>query len=56
MLVWAKVKLGVTPDINALGSLIVAVVAIGVTISSIVITRNERRRERDIQAALSGGH
>jgi putrescine transport system permease protein len=56
MLVWAKVRLGVTPDINALGSLIVAVVAIGVTISSIVITRNERRRERDIQAALSEGH
>ncbi len=56
MLVWAKVRLGVTPDINALGSLIVAVVAIGVTLSSIIITRSERRREREIQAALAGGH
>eukprot|EP01037_Dinobryon_pediforme_P012817 gene12817-12917_t len=55
MLVWAKVRLGVTPDINALGSLIVAVVAIGVTVSSIVITRQERRREKEIQAALAGG-
>ena len=54
MLVWAKVRLGVTPDINALGSLIVAVVAAGVTISSIVLTRHERRREKDIQAALAG--
>lgn len=54
MLVWAKVRLGVTPDINALGSLIVAVVAIGVTISSVIMTRNERRRERDIQKALAG--
>ena len=56
MLVWAKVRLGVTPDINALGSLIVAVVAVGVTISSIAITRRERRRDRDIQAALAEGH
>lgn len=54
MLVWAKVKLGVTPDINALGSLIVALVAIGVTLSSIVIVRRERRREREIQLALAG--
>ncbi len=54
MLVWAKVRLGVTPDINALGSLIVGVVAIGVTLSSIVITRQERRREKEIQAALAG--
>ena len=55
MLVWAKVRLGVTPDINALGSLIVGIVAIGVTLSSIVITRQERRREKEIQAALAGG-
>jgi len=55
MLVWAKVRLGVTPDINALGSLIVAVVAGGVTVSSIVITRAERRRQRDIAAALAEG-
>ena len=55
MLVWAKVRLGVTPDINALGSLIVAVVAAGVTVSSIVITRAERRRQRDITAALAEG-
>ena len=54
MLVWAKVRLGVTPDINALGSLIVGIVAIGVTLSSIVITRQERRREKEIQAALAG--
>ena len=55
MLVWAKVRLGVTPDINALGSLIVAVVAAGVTVSSLVITRQERRRQRDIAAALASG-
>ena len=29
--------------------------ALGVTVSSIMITRHERRRDREIQAALSGG-
>ena len=53
MLVWSKVKLGVTPDINALASIIVLIVALGVTISAIVLTHAERRRERDIQMAIA---
>ncbi len=53
MLVWSKVKLGVTPDINALASVIVLIVALGVTVSAIILTRAERRRERDIQMAIA---
>jgi putrescine transport system permease protein len=53
MLIWSKVKLGVTPDINALASVIVAVVAVGVAISAIVLTRADKRRERDIQMAIA---
>jgi putrescine transport system permease protein len=53
MLVWSKVKLGVTPDINALASVIILVVAAGVTISAVVLTRAERRKERDIQMAIA---
>lgn len=53
MLVWSKVKLGVTPDINALATVIVLVVAIGVAIAAVIMTRAERRRERDIQAAIA---
>ena len=53
MLIWSKVKLGVTPDINALASVIVAVVAIGVAISAVVLTRADKRRERDIQMAIA---
>ena len=53
ILIWSKVKLGVTPDINALATVIVAIVGIGVTISTIVMTRQERRRERDIQLAIA---
>ncbi len=53
MLIWSKVKLGVTPDINALATVIVAVVAIGVAISAVVLTRADRKRERDIQMAIA---
>jgi putrescine transport system permease protein len=51
--IWGKIKLGVTPDINALGTLIVAVVATGVLIAGILMFRAERRRERDIQQAIA---
>jgi len=51
--IWGKIKLGVTPDINALGTLIVAVVAAGVLIAGILMVRAERRRERDIQHAIA---
>ncbi len=53
MLVWSKVKLGVTPDINALATVIVLIVAAGVAISAVILTRAERRRERDIQVAIA---
>jgi putrescine transport system permease protein len=53
MLVWSKVRLGVTPDINALATVIVVVVAIGVAISAVILTRADRKRERDIQMAIA---
>ena len=45
-------RLGVTPDINALAAIIIAVVAIGVTITGIVMHRQDKRREADIQMAI----
>lgn len=56
MLVWSKVRLGVTPDINALASVIVFVVALGVALSAIILTRAERRRERDMHMAASANN
>ena len=53
ILIWSKVKLGVTPDINALATVIVLIVATGVTIAAIILTRSERQRERDIQLAIA---
>jgi putrescine transport system permease protein len=51
ILIWSKVKLGVTPDINALASLIVLVVGVCVITAGVVMNRTERRRERDRRLA-----
>jgi putrescine transport system permease protein len=53
ILIWSKVKLGVTPDINALGTIIVVIVSVGVALAGFVMNRAERRRERDIQMAIA---
>lgn len=51
ILIWSKVKLGVTPDINALATITVSVVGLGVLVAGIALNRAERRRQRD--AALA---
>ena len=44
LLIWSKVRLGVTPDINALATLMVLAVGIGVVAAGIIMNRAERRR------------
>ena len=51
LLIWSKVKLGVTPDINALATLMVVPVGICVVIAGIVIHRAEARRLADERLA-----
>jgi putrescine transport system permease protein len=51
LLIWSKVKLGVTPDINALATLMVLTVGIGVVLAGILMTRAERRRLADERLA-----
>ena len=53
LLVWSKVKLGVTPDINALATLIIVIVGTGVAVAGYLMHRAERKRERDIQMAIA---
>lgn len=55
LLIWSKVRLGVTPDINALATLIITLVGLGVVAASLILHRAEVRRERDVQMALSQG-
>ena len=51
LLIWSKVKLGVTPDINALATLMVVAVGIGVVVAGIVMNRAEARRLADERLA-----
>jgi putrescine transport system permease protein len=51
-LVFSKVRLGVSPDINALATLLVGLVSICVAAAGTVMMRTERRRLRDAQLAL----
>ena len=51
ILIWSKVKLGVTPDINALATITVLIVGIGVFIAGWLLNRAEKRRDRDMQMA-----
>ena len=53
MVIFSKVRLGVSPEINALASLIVLLVAIGVIGANLLMKRRERIRERDMQLALT---
>ena len=44
MLIYSKLKLGVTPEINALAALIITVVAVGVAVAGMAMHRMEARR------------
>ena len=53
MVIFSKVRLGVTPDVNALATLMVLVVAIGVIASALLLQRQERQRQREARAAAA---
>jgi len=53
MVIFSKVRLGVSPDVNALATIIVGLVTVAVVISGWLMIRSDRRRERDVQAALA---
>ncbi|HMM76481.1 MAG TPA: ABC transporter permease subunit [Gammaproteobacteria bacterium] len=52
MVIYSKVRLGLSPEINALASLLVLVVALGVAAAGVLMKRAERTRERDQRMAL----
>ena len=53
LVIFSKVRLGVSPDINALATIMVTIVAIGIISAGLYMQQQERRRERDVQAALA---
>jgi putrescine transport system permease protein len=54
MKIYSQVRLGVTPEINAVCTILIAIVTTGVVIASVVNKRREVRRLRDEQAAWRG--
>jgi putrescine transport system permease protein len=51
--IFSKVRLGVTPDMNALATIIVVLVGSGVALAGWIMHRAEKRRERDVQMAIA---
>ena len=49
--VWSSVRLGVSPEVNALSTIIIAIVTIGVVSSSLIQKRQIAQREADVRAA-----
>jgi len=53
MVIFSKVRFGVTPDVNALATILVLIVATGIALSTVWMRHRERRRERDLQLAAA---
>jgi putrescine transport system permease protein len=53
MVIFSKVRLGVSPDVNALATIMVLIVASGIVASSLWMRYQNKRRERDMQLAAS---
>jgi putrescine transport system permease protein len=52
MRIYSQVRLGVTPEINAVCTILIAMVTVGVIAASILTKRRDVQRQRDEQAAM----
>lgn len=55
MRIYSQVRLGVTPEINAISTVMIALVTVGVVVASFATKRQTMRRERDLRAAEAAG-
>ncbi|MFT5131811.1 MAG: putrescine transport system permease protein [Gammaproteobacteria bacterium] len=55
MWIYSKIRLGVTPDINALATLIITIVSIGVALAGWLLIRQEKQRKTDEQLIVRAG-
>jgi putrescine transport system permease protein len=52
LVIFSRARLGLNPSVNAVATLIVFVVALGVVAASYLIARSERRRQQEMAAAF----
>ncbi len=55
MMIFSTVRRGITPEINALATIMVAIVTVFVIIAGIMMSRQERRRQADARLAVAKG-
>lgn len=55
LVIFSRARLGLNPSVNAVATIIVVVVSIGVVLASLAIARAERRRSQELAAAARGG-
>mgnify|MGYP000452745900 FL=1 len=51
LVIFSRARLGLNPSVNAIATVVVVIVAIGVTVASYMIAQQERRRSKDVAAA-----
>ena len=51
LVIFSRARLGLNPSVNAVATLIIVVVAIGVVAASYFIARAERQRQKEMAAA-----
>jgi putrescine transport system permease protein len=49
ILIYSRIRLGLRPDINALATIIILVVAIGVLIAAWIMFRQQKQRELELK-------
>lgn len=54
LVIFSRARLGLNPSVNAVATVIIAIVAVCVTVGSLLIARAERRRAAEISAAQRG--
>ena len=55
MVIFSKVRLGVSPDVNALATLMVLIVAAGIVASALWMRHQQKKREAEMQLAAAAG-
>jgi putrescine transport system permease protein len=55
IVIFSRAKLGLSPTINAVATVMIALIAIGVVVGSVLMARAERRRAREQAAAYAEG-
>jgi putrescine transport system permease protein len=54
LVIFSRARLGLNPSVNAVATIIVVIVAVGVVLASWLIARAERRRQQEVAAAARG--